>query len=63
MIELAISDKPYMYCELYEIEKQGVSYTIDTINYLYQKFPDIEGKIGLIIGDDLKENFFRWKDA
>ncbi|UTC78144.1 nicotinate-nucleotide adenylyltransferase [Treponema sp. OMZ 799] len=63
MIELAIADKPYMYCELYEIERKGVSYTIDTIGYLYQKFPDIEGKIGLIIGDDLKENFFRWKDA
>ncbi len=63
MIDLAIADKPYMYCEVYEIERQGVSYTIDTINYLYQKFPDIEGKIGLIIGDDLKENFFRWKDA
>ena len=63
MINLAISDKPYMYCEVYEIERQGISYTIDTINYLYQKFPDIEGKIGLIIGDDLKENFFRWKDA
>ena len=63
MIDLAIADKPYMYCELYEIEREGVSYTIDTINYLYQKFPDIEGKIGLIIGDDLKENFFRWKDA
>lgn len=63
MIDLAIADKPYMYCELYEIERQGVSYTIDTINYLYQKFPDIEGKIGLIIGDDLKENFSRWKDA
>ncbi|UTC67923.1 MULTISPECIES: nicotinate-nucleotide adenylyltransferase [unclassified Treponema] len=63
MIDLAIADKPYMYCELYEIERKGVSYTIDTIGYLYQKFPDIEGKIGLIIGDDLKENFFRWKDA
>ena len=63
MIDLAIADKPYMYCELYEIERQGVSYTIDTINYLYQKFPDLEGKIGLIIGDDLKDNFFRWKDA
>ncbi|UTC65654.1 nicotinate-nucleotide adenylyltransferase [Treponema sp. OMZ 788] len=63
MIDLAIADKPCMYCELYEIERKGVSYTIDTIDYLYQKFPDIEGKIGLIIGDDLKENFFRWKDA
>ncbi|UTY28464.1 nicotinate-nucleotide adenylyltransferase [Treponema putidum] len=63
MIDLAIADKPYLYCELYEIERQGVSYTIDTINYLYKKFPDIEGKIGLIIGDDLKDNFSRWKDA
>ena len=63
MIDLAIADKPYMYCELYEIERQGVSYTIDTINYLYQKFPDLEGKIGLIIGDDLKEKFSLWKNS
>ena len=63
MISLAIADKPYMYCELYEIERQGISYTIDTINYLYKKFLDIEGKIGLIIGDDLKEKFSLWKNS
>lgn len=63
MISLAIADRPYIYCELYEIERQGVSYTIDTINYLYKKFSNIEGKIGLIIGDDLKENFSLWKNS
>ena len=63
MISLAIADKPYMYCELYEIERQGISYTIDTINYLYKKFSDIEGKVGLIIGDDLKEKFSLWKNS
>ncbi len=63
MIELAIQDLPYLYCEQYEIEKQGVSYTIDTVNYLYKKYPDIEDKIGLIVGDDHAKSFLKWKNA
>lgn len=71
MIELAISTIPYLYCERYEIDKQGVSYTIDTINYLYKKFSKpneiskepLDGKIGLIIGDDLAESFPHWRGS
>ncbi len=63
MIELAIQNKAYLYCEKYEIEKQGVSYTIDTINYLYKKYPEVEKPIGLIVGDDHARSFFKWKNA
>ncbi len=63
MIELAIQDRPYLYCEEYEIEKQGISYTIDTVNYLYKKHPHIEDKIGLIVGDDHAKSFLKWKNA
>ncbi len=63
MIELAIQDKPYLYCEKYEVEKQGVSYTIDTVNYLYKKYPKLEEPIGLIIGDDHAKSFLKWKSA
>ncbi len=72
MINLAIKDYPYMYCETYEIEKEGISYTAKTISYLYKKFSvrnsnefkeKIEGKIGLIIGEDLAATLPAWKNA
>lgn len=47
-----------------EIERGGVSYTIDTVKYLY-KTNTVTGKIGLVIGDDLVEGFkkwYRWED-
>ncbi|MEL3912802.1 nicotinate (nicotinamide) nucleotide adenylyltransferase [Treponema pedis] len=71
MIELAIEGNFKFYCEKYEIDKEGVSYTIDTIDYLYKKFSvpneisdkPLTGKIGLIIGDDLARSFALWKDS
>ena len=63
MVKLAIADNPSFYCEPCEIERQGVSYTIDTLKFLKKKFPQCEGKIGLIIGDDLLEGFAGWREA
>ena len=63
MVKLAIADNPAFYCEPCEIERQGVSYTIDTLKFLKKKFPQCEGKIGLIIGDDLLEGFSGWREA
>lgn len=74
MIRLAIKKYPYMYCETCEIEKKGVSYTTDTLDYLYKKCfsydlrgeincsGGIEGKIGVIIGSDLAGTLFAWKE-
>ena len=46
--------------DLCEIKRGGVSYTIDTLHYLTEKYSGkIEGRIGLIIGDDLVEGFDR----
>ena len=42
-----------------EIVRGGISYTVDTVQYLY-KTADITGKIGLVIGDDLVEGFKKW---
>ncbi len=42
-----------------EISRGGISYTVDTVQYLY-KTADITGKIGLVIGDDLVEGFKKW---
>ncbi|UTC50110.1 nicotinate (nicotinamide) nucleotide adenylyltransferase [Treponema sp. OMZ 855] len=63
MVKLAIADNPAFYCEPCEIQRQGVSYTIDTLKFLKKKFPQCEGKIGLIIGDDLLEGFTGWREA
>ena len=63
MVKLAIADNPAFYCEPCEIQRQGVSYTIDTLKFLKKKFPQCEGKIGLIIGDDLLEGFAGWREA
>ena len=63
MVNLAIADNPAFYCEPCEIQRQGVSYTIDTLKFLKKKFPQCEGKIGLIIGEDLLEGFAGWSEA
>ncbi len=47
-----------------EILRGGKSYTVDTVEFLYGKY-NIDGKVGLVIGDDLIENFrswHRWED-
>jgi nicotinate-nucleotide adenylyltransferase len=45
-----------------EIRRKGVSYTIDTIADIQKRYcPD--GKIGLIIGDDLAADFPQWRNA
>lgn len=63
MVKRAIADNPAFYCEPCEIERQGVSYTIDTLQFLKEKYPQCEGKIGLIIGDDLLESFGNWRES
>jgi nicotinate-nucleotide adenylyltransferase len=44
-----------------EIDRGGVSYTIDTVRYLIDT-ERLEEKPGLIIGDDLVDAFERWKE-
>jgi nicotinate-nucleotide adenylyltransferase len=58
MIKLAIEGIPYFEYSDYEINKEGVSYTIDTLKFLKNKYPDIE----LIIGYDNLLDFKTWKE-
>ena len=44
----------------FEINNNEISYSIDTITYIKQKYP--YQKIYLIIGEDNLENFHMWKD-
>ncbi len=64
MISLVAAENSSFALETCEIDRGGTSYTIDTIQYLYDKYRDcLEGKIGLIIGADLVKDFHLWKDV
>ena len=44
-----------------EINREGVSYTIDTLKDIIARYmPD--GKPGLILGDDLASTFYKWRN-
>ena len=58
MLKLAIREIPYFDYSDFEIEKEGVSYTIDTLKFLKNKYDDIE----LIIGYDNLLEFSTWKN-
>jgi nicotinate-nucleotide adenylyltransferase len=45
-----------------EIRRKGVSYTIDTLADIERRYYP-EGKLGLVIGDDLAPNFPDWKNV
>ncbi len=64
MLELALKDYSSFDIEICEIERKGISYSIDTVSFLEKKyFSSLEGRIGLIIGEDLIEGFPLWKDV
>jgi nicotinate-nucleotide adenylyltransferase len=62
MLELAVAGKPDFLVDDCELRRGGTSYTIDTVHELGRRYP-IEGKPGLIIGDDLAEDFHTWRHA
>ncbi|NQT59550.1 MAG: nicotinate (nicotinamide) nucleotide adenylyltransferase [Bacteroidetes bacterium] len=42
-----------------EITRGGLSYSLDTVNYIYNTY-EVEGKLGFIIGDDLAAGLPTW---
>jgi nicotinate-nucleotide adenylyltransferase len=64
MANLACEDDGRFVVDSCEIDRGGTSYTFDTISFLEEKYSDcLEGKIGLIIGDDLIPGFHLWHRA
>ncbi len=62
MVRLALAGLAGFVCDPCEIARGGVSYMIDTVAEIERRYrPD--GRLGLIIGDDLLEGFSRWKRA
>jgi nicotinate-nucleotide adenylyltransferase len=60
MLRLAVGDDPTMAVDGCELERGGISYTIDTLRNLATRYP-IEGRPGLVIGDDLIPGFPSWR--
>ncbi|WP_300369631.1 nicotinate (nicotinamide) nucleotide adenylyltransferase [Brachyspira sp.] len=64
MLKLSIEHDERFLLDEYELNNDKISYTINTLNYLYKNYKnDIEGKIGLIIGADLIKDFHKWREA
>lgn len=60
MVRLAAAGRKEFLVDDCEIRRRGTSYTMETIDHLAEKF-SVEGRIGLIIGDDLVSGFAKWK--
>lgn len=60
MIDLAIGGHPSFLRSSIEIERGGVSYTVETLEQLREQYPDDE--LFLMIGGDSLNGFSTWKD-
>ncbi len=63
MTKIAITNYQNFVIDDYELNEQAISYTINTIKHIYQKYDDIESKLTLIIGSDLIADFDKWYKA
>jgi nicotinate-nucleotide adenylyltransferase len=62
MLALALAPYPWFQLDDCEVARGGTSYTIDTVGDLAARL-GIEGRPGLLIGDDLLAGFPSWKNA
>ncbi|MFH1771830.1 MAG: nicotinate-nucleotide adenylyltransferase [Candidatus Omnitrophota bacterium] len=60
MVKLAIIGEPCFEVLDIEIERKGVSFTVDTVKQLRKKYPGYE--FFLVAGSELARDFAEWKD-
>jgi nicotinate-nucleotide adenylyltransferase len=60
LVELAVNDEPRLKASNIEFGLPKPSYTVDTLTYLSEKFP--EHRFSVIMGSDSLENLGRWKN-
>jgi nicotinate-nucleotide adenylyltransferase len=61
MLRAAAEGDPGLAVDDCELKRSGPSYTIDTLSDVARRYP-IEGKPGLVLGDDLVQGFAGWKE-
>lgn len=59
MLQLAVADHPQLEISTLELDRGDVSYTVDTLKQLRERFP--EDQLFLMIGADSLVDFARWK--
>jgi nicotinate-nucleotide adenylyltransferase len=62
MIATSIAGNPRLTVDDCEIRRGGVSYTLDTVTDIIRRYA-LDGKPGLIIGDDLAAEFPQWRKS
>ncbi len=60
LVNIAIEDNPNLRASDIEFKLPKPSYTIDTLTYLHEKYP--ENKFILIAGTDIFPTFHKWKN-
>jgi nicotinate-nucleotide adenylyltransferase len=61
MLRLAIESNEKFEVDTFEIDRESVSYTIDTLNYFREKF-GADAEFFLLVGGDQAAAFTKWKD-
>lgn len=61
MVELAVAGQPGLHASRIEVDRGGVSYTIDTMRELAREFP--EQRFSLLLGSDAAVQIRSWHDA
>ena len=61
MVELAVASNPHFRVRLNEVDRPGLTYTVDTLEELRSEVPD-GAELYFILGLDAFESFHRWKE-
>ena len=61
MVQLAVKNYPKMRASNVEFSLPKPSYTIDTLTYLHEKYPD--NSFALIMGEDNLDGLEKWKNS
>jgi nicotinate-nucleotide adenylyltransferase len=63
MLEIITGDNPYFSLDTCEIDREGVSYTIDTVREMKTRESLNSDEIGFLIGSDNYQELHKWKNA
>ena len=63
MLDLITDDNPFFSLDTCEIEREGVSYTIDTVREIKKRESLNSDEIGFLIGSDNYQELHKWKNA
>ncbi len=61
MVEIAITENSNFSCDDIEIKRGGLSYTVETVDYIYNKY-EFSEKPFFILGSDLIGDIHLWKN-